>query len=111
MPDWITQSWTPTSYGTQFAGLYQQYFQPALLSTGPTSGDYQASGLASGLAQSSAFLLPANGLGSPAGVLIAQDGSGTAWFVVPGTGTYQLVYTNGTSDVIQNVTVTAPPPF
>lgn len=112
LPNWITRSWTPTAYSTQFAGLYEQYFQPALLNTSPTSGDYQASGLTSALTDSAAFLLPATGgLGEPLGVLVAQDGSGTAWFVVPGTGTYQLVYTNGSKDVIQDVTVTAPPPF
>lgn len=112
LPNWITRSWTATAYSTQFAGLYEQYFQPALLNTSPTSGDYQASGLTSALTDSAAFLLPATGgLGEPLGVLVAQDGSGTAWFVVPGTGTYQLVYTNGSKDVIQDVTVTAPPPF
>ena len=112
MPNWITRSWTATGYSTQFAGLYESYFQPTLLDTSPTSGDYQASGLGTSLPNTAAFLLPATaGQGEPIGVLIAQDGSGTAWFVVPGTGTYQMVYTTGSKDVIQNVTVTAPAPF
>jgi len=112
MPNWITRSWTPTAYSTQFAGLYNQYFQPTLLNTSPTSGDYQASGLTSAQADTAAFIFPTTGgLDEPRGVLVAQDGSGTAWFVVPGTGTYQLVYTNGTKDITQNVTVTAPAPF
>jgi len=111
LPDWISQSWSPTAYSTQFAGLYQQYFQQALPNTSPMSGDYEASGLTSALARSSAFLLPAKGLGNPTGVLIAQDGSGTAWFVVPQAGSYTLVYTNGGKDVTQSVTVSAPPPF
>jgi hypothetical protein len=112
LPNWVNRTWTPTAYSTQFAGLYKSHFQPNLLSTSPTSGDYQASGLTSALANSTAFLQPtAGGLDEPRGVLIAQDGTGTAWIVVPGTGTYQLVYTNGTKDVTQNVTVTAPAPF
>ncbi|HXJ92695.1 MAG TPA: glycoside hydrolase family 2 TIM barrel-domain containing protein [Terriglobia bacterium] len=112
MPDWINQTWTPTSYAAQFASLYGSYFQPSLLNTSPTSGDYQASGLTSALPQSVAFLVPATGQPEqPRGVLIAQDGSGTAWFVVPGTGTYELLYTNGTQDITQKVTVTAPAPF
>ncbi|HXJ91318.1 MAG TPA: hypothetical protein VMT20_00375 [Terriglobia bacterium] len=113
MPDWMNRTWTPTSYSTQFAGLYESYFQPSLLNTSPTSGDYQASGLTSALADSVAFLIPDGGTapGQPLGVLIAQDGSGTAWFVVPGTGTYKLLYTNGATDVTEGVAVTAPAPF
>jgi hypothetical protein len=113
IPDWINRTWTPTPYSTQFAGLYESYFQPNLLNTSSTSGDYQASGLTSALADSIAFLAPADGTapGQPLGVLIAQDGSSTAWFVVPGKGTYQLVYTDATKDIIQNVSVSAPPPF
>jgi hypothetical protein len=112
MPNWITRTWTPTAYSTQFAGLYESYFQPTLLNTSPTSGDYQGSGMTTALASTAAFVLPtAGGLDEPRGVLIAQDGSGTAWFVTPGTGTYQLVFTNGTTDVIRDVTITAPSPF
>lgn len=113
MPDWTNRTWTPNGYSIQFAGLYESYFQPSLLNTSLTSGDYQASGLTSALADSLAFLVPADGTApdQPLGVLIAQDGSGTAWFMVPGTGTYELLYTNGTKDVTQNVTVTAPAPF
>ena len=111
VPNWINRTWTPTPYATQFAGFYKSFFQPNLLNTSPLSGDYQASGLASAAAQTAAFLLPSSGLGEPVGVLIAQDGSGTAWFVTPQTGAYQLLYNNGSKDVVQNVTVSAPPPF
>jgi len=111
IPDWITQTWTPTAVGTQFAGLYQTYWQPTLPSTSPSSGDYQASGLSAAAPETIAFLMPTGVTGSPVGVLIAQDGSGTAWFVVPQPGAYNLLYSTGSADVITPVTVSAPPPF
>lgn len=109
MPDWNTQQYEPTPLGTQFAGLFQQYVQPTLLSTSPTSGDYQLSGLPSDV--QTAFLVSADGNSSAIGVVAANDGSGTAWFVTPQAGNYKLNYTTGGVDVVQNVVVTAPPPF
>jgi hypothetical protein len=110
VPNWITEQWTPTAYSGQYAGLYTTYWQPAVFSSSPTSGDYQATGIPSGVTFT--FLTPAAvGSGNPTGVLAASDGSGTAWFVVPTTGSYKLVYTNNNQTVTQNVTVTAPSPF
>jgi len=109
LTDWMTRKFTPTLWGTEFAGLYETYFQPALLNTSPTSGDFQLSGLPVDV--ESAFLIPAECVANAAGVVAAQDGSGTAWFVVPQPGNYQLNYTTGGVDVVQNVVVTAPPPF
>jgi glycosyl hydrolase family 2 len=109
LPNWMTRKWKPTNLGNEFAGLYQQYFQPALLDTSPTSGDYQASGLPT--AVQTAFLVSSEGISNPVGVIEAEDGSGTAWFIVPEAGDYKLVYTVNGQDVVQNVVVTAPPPF
>ncbi len=109
MPDWITQQFEPTPLGTQFAGLFQQYVQPTLLNTSPTSGDYQLSGLPSDV--QTAFLVSADGDSSAIGVVAANDGSGTAWFVTPIAGNYKLNYTSGGVDVVKDVVVTAPPPF
>jgi hypothetical protein len=41
----------------------------------------------------------------------AEDGSGTAWFVVPQPGNYKLNYTSGGVDVVKAVVVTTPAPF
>ncbi|MGO9126356.1 MAG: sugar-binding domain-containing protein [Terriglobales bacterium] len=109
LPNWMTRKWTPTPLSDEFAGLYEQYFQPTLLDTSPTSGDYQASGLPT--AVQTAFLVSSEGVSDPVGVIEAEDGSGTAWFIVPEAGNYQLVYTYNGHDVVQSVTVTAPPPF
>lgn len=84
--------------GTEFAGLYEQYFHPALLKSSPTSGDFQLSGLPSDV--QSAFPLSANGNASATGVVAANDGSGTAWSVVPQAGNYKLNYTTGGVDVV-----------
>lgn len=105
-----TAPWTASSSGMELEGLYQAYVQPTLLQTSPTSGEYQASNLPAGA--QTAFLSPANGnLGQPLGILVAEDGSGTAWFTVPQPGSYQLIYNPGTGDVITNVTVTPPNPY
>ncbi len=109
MPNWNTQQFLPTSVGTQFATLYETYFQPTLLNTSPTSGDYQAVALPPGV--QSAFLVPLDGDANPVGVIVAEDGSGTAWFVTPQPGNYALNYTSNGQDVVQNVTVSAPAPF
>lgn len=109
LPNWITQKYTPTPLGTQFASLFEQYVQPTLLNTSPTSGDYQASGIPSDV--QTAFLISSTGQADATGVVAAEDGSGTAWFVVPEAGNYELNYTSGGVDVVQNVVVTAPPPF
>ena len=109
LADW-TSPWTATPYSMQFEGLYQTYVQQPLLQTSPTSGEYQASGLPPGA--QTAFLAPVNGtVGIPEGILVAEDGSGTAWFTVPQPGNYQLIYNPGTGDVITNVTVTGPNPY
>jgi hypothetical protein len=109
LPNWMTRKWIPTDLGNEFASLYEQYFQPTLLDTSPTSGDYQASGLPT--AVQSVFLVSSGGVSNPVGVIEAEDGSGTAWFIVPEAGNYKLVYTYNGQDVVQNVVVTAPPPF
>src|SRR5579863_3802519 len=109
IPNWMTQQFDPTALGTQFAGLFEQYVQPTLLNTSPTSGDYQASGVP--LDVQTAFLVSSTGNADATGVVAAEDGSGTAWFVVPEPGNYELNYTSGGVDVVQNVVVTAPPPF
>lgn len=102
--------WTATASSIQFEGLYQTYVQPTLLQTSPTAGEYQASGLPVGA--QTAFLAPASGaVGVPVGVLVAEDGSGTAWFTVPQPGNYQLIYNPGSGDVITNVTVAGPNPY
>jgi hypothetical protein len=109
LPNWMTRTWTPTALSTEFASLYEQFFQPTLLDTSPTSGDYQASGLPTVV--QTAFLVSSDGVSNPIGVTEAGDGSGTAWFVVPEAGNYKLVYTYRGKDVVENVTVTAPAPF
>jgi beta-glucuronidase len=109
LPNWLTLEWVPTQYSTQFGGLWQTYWQPTLFSSSPTSGDYQASGIPSGV--QFVFLVASPGSGDPVGVLAADDGSGTAWFVVPAPGNYSLTYTVGDQTVSHTVTVTAPPPF
>ena len=109
LPEWITRTWTPTSFSTEFTGLYEQYFQPTLLDTDPTSGDLQWSGLPPSV--QAAFLVSSEGNSNPIGVFAAQDTAGTAWFVTPEAGNYQLVYTYNGQDVVQNVTVNAPTPF
>lgn len=109
LPNWIARTYSPASIVAPFPGLFQTYTGLPLLNTSPTSGDYQASGIPSGAA--TAFLTSQDGTGSPVGVEVAGDGSGTAWFVVPTTGNYTLSYNPGNGDVNQNVVVTAPPPF
>ena len=109
LPNWMTGQWTPTAYSPEYAGLYTTYWQPSLFTSSPVSGDYQATGLPSGV--QFAYLAPGVGVGNPSGVIPANDGSGTAWFVVPTTGTFKLTYTVNNQTVSQNVTVTAPPPF
>jgi hypothetical protein len=108
-PNWISREFTPTPLGTEFAGLFETYVQPTLLNTSPTSGDFQLSGLPADV--ESAFLVPDQGAAGATGVVAAQDGSGTAWFVVPQAGKYKLNYTTGGVDVVQNVVVSPPPPF
>lgn len=109
VPNWMTQKFTSTPLGTEFAGLFQQYVQPTLLSTSPTSGDYQASGIPSDV--QTAFLTSSTGNADATGVVAAEDGSGTAWFVVPQPGNYKLNYTSGGVDVVKAVVVTTPAPF
>jgi hypothetical protein len=109
MPNWITQQFTLSTLATQLSGLFEEFVQPALLNTSPTSGEYQASSIP--LDVQSAFLVSADGNSNPTGVVVAEDGSGTAWFVVPQPGNYQLNYTTGGADVVQNIVVTAPAPF
>ena len=109
LPNWIARTYTPGTYNSQFASLFQTYTGLPILNTSPTSGDYQASGIPSGA--TTAFLTSLNGTGNPVGVEVAADGSGTAWFVVPTPGNYTLSYNPGNGDVLQNVVVTAPAPF
>ena len=105
-----TRPWIATPSSMQFKGLYQAYVQPTLLQTSPTAGEYQASGLPAGA--QTAFLAPAGGAaGDPAGVLVAEDGSGTAWFTVPQPGNYQLIYNAGNGDAITNVSVAGSSPY
>ncbi len=108
--NWMKRNYQLTTYGTQFTNLYKQYVQPALLNTSPTSGDFQAPSLpASGV--ETVFLQSSTDVANPYGVTVADDGSGTAWFVVPLTGAYQMIYTLNGIDISQNVTVMAPNPF
>jgi len=110
VPDWLTGQWTPTAYSGQFAGLWEQYFQPSLFSSSPLSGDYQATGIPVGTTL--AFLSPASGMGSPTGALVASDGSGTVWFVTLETGSYYLIYLGSNGSTVElPVTVTAPASF
>ncbi len=109
LPNWVSRQWTPSHWSTQFATLYKTHFQPQLLNTSPTSGDYGVSGLP--LNAESVFLIPPAGQGNPTGAVAAQDGTGTAWITTPVVGNYQLDYSDGTHDVTTGVTVTAPPPF
>lgn len=109
LPNWIKRQWLPSNWSTQFADLYQTYVGPELPKSSPTRGEYQASGLPAGAG--SAFLVSSEGTTNPIGVVIAADGSGTAWFDVPEPGKYKLVYRYGNQDVVQDVTVNAPPPF
>jgi hypothetical protein len=81
-----------------------------LLTTSPSSGDFQVSGLPATGVQT-VFLVSSDGVANPYGVTEADDGSGTAWFVVPEPGNYQMVYTLNGVDQAQNVVVTSPPPF
>lgn len=109
VPNWMTQQWSPTYYSNDSVGLWESYVAPTLLATGPTSGDYQATGVPTDV--QSAFLVSEDGIANPIGVIAAEDGSGTAWFVVPEAGNYDLVYTTQGQDVVIPVTVSAPPPF
>jgi len=108
-PNWMTQRWAPTFYSTDFSGLWKTYVSPTLLANSPTSGDYQASGIPTDV--QSAFLVSTDGVANPIGVIAAEDGSGTAWFIVPEAGNYDLVYTSQGTDYVVPVTVNPPPPF
>lgn len=110
VPNWMTRKFQLTTYGTLFANLYTQYVQPKLLRSSPTSGDYQASDLPTSGVET-VFLVSSSGTANPYGVTEAADGSGTAWFVVPQPGDYQLIYTLNGVDQSQNVTVNPPSPF
>jgi hypothetical protein len=109
MPNWITEQFTPTPLAVQLTGLFEEFVQPSPLSTSPTSGEYKTSSIP--LDVQSAFLVSADGNANPTGVVVAEDGSGTAWFVVPQPGNYQLNYTSGGVDFVQHVVVNAPASF
>jgi len=110
VPNWMTGQFQLSSDSDWLGNLYQQYMQLPLLTTSPSSGDFQASGLPATGVQT-VFLVSSDGVANPYGVTEADDGSGTAWFVVPQAGNYQMVYTLNGVDQAQNVVVTAPPPL
>jgi hypothetical protein len=87
LPNWNTQVWSATSWSTELAGLYQTYFNPALLNTSPSAIEYKISSLPSSVQV--AFMVSTNYVSNPNGVLTDND---TAWFVELEPDTYQLVY-------------------
>lgn len=106
-PNWIARIWSPSQDSVNLAALYEMPFGGGLLSTSPSSGDFQTTGIPT--TAPTAFLIPQAGAGIPMGV--TPDENGDAWIVTPLSGAMQFAYNPGSGDVIQDVTVEAAEPF